>query len=358
MDFVIDWVSVGFISLGLVLFAVAYYIHRQTAKLGKAIARLYELNQQVNRDALDFFEQGWPILNQAGIKYLRAEIEWFGERRTECLGHPEDNYAEQSYEVATEDTRFVLTFCMPKYKGEKTSWMKLILTTYSQILQQDIEHKHAEVLASQKRLERYQLFVQHEVKNIAQFIQLLSEQSEAIEQDADKVQLFDRMHQSLPVMAERARNTIQQMRAPLKAFYGRCEIDLYDQISEVLQMYQLTAELKGHAQVQIACPVLKEVFKNLLGNYRDHGMEETGLQIGIQCQGDRGATVKIQSRLPDGQASIKPERLFEPFWTTSESGMGLGLFLTRELLKQVNSTVEFEQDAEKLCFTLELNNSA
>jgi C4-dicarboxylate-specific signal transduction histidine kinase len=33
--------------------------------------------------------------------------------------------------------------------------------------------------------------------------------------------------------------------------------------------------------------------------------------------------------------------MFEPFWTTSESGMGLGLFLARELLKQFNGEIEF-----------------
>ncbi|MEA3405224.1 MAG: ATP-binding protein, partial [Pseudomonadota bacterium] len=219
-----------------------------------------------------------------------------------------------------------------------------------------VEHKQAEILQSQKRLERYQLFVQHEIKNIAQFIQLLTEQVVQLDQDADKVRLMDRLKSTMPVMAERASNTLQKMQQPLHEFYGSEQVDLATVIEEVLFMYELDADLSGNAQVMIARPVLLEVFKNILGNYRDHALTDQQIKINIQADAEQTAVVTIESVFVVKNSSLNSERLFEPFWTTSESGMGLGLFLTRELLKQVGSEIEFSHKDDKAVFTLRLNN--
>ncbi len=52
----------------------------------------------------------------------------------------------------------------------------------------------------------------------------------------------------------------------------------------------------------------------------------------------------------EADKAVVSERLFEPFWTTSQSGMGLGLFLTRELLQKVGGTVAFYQTEDTLGF--------
>lgn len=356
MDPFADWMALSFVTLGLSLLAVAYYIHRQATRLRKTVARLYELNHQLDRDALDFFEQAWSVLQQAGILSLKADIEWFGERRYQVFGEVFDAGSCKQFQIDQDDMHFRLTLCLPKYSGERLSWLELVVNTYMQILQQDIEHKHAEILVSQKRLERYQMFVQHEVKNIAQFIQLLSEQVAPLESAEDKLRLVDRLQTTLPLMAERAANAVKQMKQPLSEFYGSVSVELNELIEEVLFLYQLKAHVEGRGRVQIARTVLLEVFKNILGNYRDHPVGECPLAIVIEDRGIEGAEIIIQSCLVEQDEALKPERLFEPFWTTSESGMGLGLFLTRELLKQVGSEIEFRQQENQVSFILHLHN--
>ncbi|MDG6774773.1 ATP-binding protein [Thiomicrorhabdus sp. ZW0627] len=357
MDFLTDWVSLSLISIGLVLFWVAYYVRRQTLQLSRIITELYELNHKVGQDALDFFDQAWPILDKAGIYQLQASIEWFGEHRFESFGHDGRRSAiQRSCDVETEDMHFQLTFELPGYKGEKSSWLNLVVTTFIQILQQDLEHKRAEILNSQKRLERYQMFVQHEVKNIAQFIKLLSEQVADIQQDSDKLRLVNRLQDTMPVMAQRATNTIRQMNQPLHEFYQSDLVDLNALIEEVLFMYQLQAELTGEGSVAVARPVLLEVFKNILGNYRDHPVGDCPLSIEIVSENDEDVTVYINSCLQTSNGQLKSERMFEPFWTTSESGMGLGLFLTRELLKQVGGEIQFKQEENQVSFEITLRN--
>ncbi|MDG6779108.1 hypothetical protein QCB44_10360 [Thiomicrorhabdus sp. zzn3] len=356
MDLFADWMALSFVTFGLSLLAVAYYVHRQATRLRKTVARLYELNQQLGRDALDFFEQAWPVLQQAGLLSLKADIDWFGEHRYQVFGKVFDVGSCQHFQIDRDDMHFKLTLCLPKYSGERLNWLELVVNTYIQILQQDIEHKHAEILVSQKRLERYQMFVQHEVKNIAQFIQLLSEQIAPLESAEDKLRLMERLQKTLPLMAERAANAVRQMKQPLSEFYASSAVELNELIEEVLFLYQLQAQVEGWGRVQIARNVLLEVFKNILGNYRDHPVGECPLAIQIEDRGSEGATVTIRSCLQTQNEALKPERMFEPFWTTSESGMGLGLFLTRELLKQVGSEIEFHQQGNQVSFELHLNN--
>jgi len=350
-------ISIFLVLLGLVLFVIAYYFHHQTRLLNQTIAQLYQLNKTVSQDALDFFEQAWLVLEGAGVNKLQANIDWFGECRRISYGKEKKNrLLKKHYFIERDDMQFDLTIWLPRYYGERSGSLDLIVLTFIQILKQDVEHKQAEILQSQKRLERYQLFVQHEIKNIAQFIQLLSEQVVQLDQDADKIRLLDRLKNTMPVMAQRASNTLQKMQQPLHEFYGSEEVGLESVIEEVLFMYELDADLSGKAQVMMARPVLLEVFKNILGNYRDHDLTDQQITISIESSDEQSTIVVIESVLAVKNSVLNSERLFEPFWTTSESGMGLGLFLTRELLKQVGSEIEFSHYADKAVFTLTLNN--
>lgn len=360
MTIVADWISIALILIGLGLLGVAYYVHRQTTRLKQAIAQLYSLNQAVKQDALDFLEQAWPLLQTAGITGMNAQIDWFGERKQRRFGYIEPGAQTETATLEREDMCFVLHFALPGFGAERISRLQLIITTFSQILLQDIEHKQAEILISQKRLERYQMFVQHEIKNIAQFVQLLSEQVESLyaqgSKDDDKLRLVERLQQTLPFMAQRAANTVRQMKQPLADFFDTRPVDLHLLIADVLQMYQLQAHLQGQAVVQIGRPLLLEVFKNILGNYRDHPLGDCGLQIELIDRGQAGVMVVINSCLPGEEQELRSERLFEPFWTTSDSGMGLGLFLTRELLKQVGGEIHFQQQGKQVTFTLYLHH--
>jgi signal transduction histidine kinase len=360
MNIFADWFSITLILVGLALFGAAYYVHSQTSRLKQAISELYSLNQQVNQDALDFLEQAWPLLHAAGIRGMEVQIDWFGESKKNRFGVVASGMETEKVELERDDMHFVLTFALPRQGAERISRLQLIITTFTQILLQDIEHKQAEILISQKRLERYQMFVQHEIKNIAQFVQLLSEQVESLYaqggKDEDKLRLVERLQQTLPFMSQRAANTVRQMKQPLADFFDTRPVDLNLLVEEVLHMYQLQADVQGQAVVQIGRPLLLEVFKNILGNYRDHPLGDCGLKITLNSRGAEGAEVVIASCLPDEGRELRSERLFEPFWTTSDSGMGLGLFLTRELLKQVGGGISFKQHGREVEFKLQLNN--
>ncbi len=347
----------GLIFIGVALFFTAYYFRRQSKQLSKALSDLYSLNQSVKQDALDFLEQAWPILESLGCLKMEANIQWFGEKKQIHFGKKSFVVGKRSvFNIARDDMIFSLDVMLNRKAAEPESLSFLVIKTFVSILEQNLVLKQAEILTSQKRLERYQLFVQHEIKNIAQFIQLLCEQVDTLQEDADKIRLVERLHQSLPAMAERAQKTILQMKRPLEQSYACTELQLQEVLQEVLNMYSLEANILGKATVCLPSVLLTEVFKNILGNFRDHALTEQVIQILIQNDMvEKILSIRILCQRDKRHDQMHPERLFEPFWTTSESGMGLGLFLARELLKQMNGQVFFEQNNESFGFLVKLN---
>ena len=350
------WLSVGLVLLGVVLLVFAYYLRHKAENLRTTLLQLFELNQHVNQDALDFLDQAWPILKQAGLVKIEAQINWFGEGQVKTYASFKKSPFSKRYAVFVEDMSFQLTFFYPSASVKESRWLRLIVTSFLQMLKQDLDHKHAEILISQKRLERYQLLVQHEMKNIAQFIGLLSDQVGQLNHDQDKLKLVNRLQITLPMMSERAKNTLQTMQQPSPAFFVTEAVSLNTVLCNVLAMFEFNnVQPTGHAMVLINQGLLIEAFKNIFGNFRDHKNENLALSIEIK-PADEGAWVMIKSTFDAKAVSIKAERMFEPFWTTSKSGLGLGLFLTRELLNQVNSDIHFVQNAQGLQFKIQLRN--
>ncbi|WP_040727790.1 ATP-binding protein [Thiomicrorhabdus sp. Kp2] len=352
----IQWLWLALIVIGFSLFFTAYYFRRQSKRLNRALSSLYELNQNCHQDALDFFNQAWSILNSVGCAKINANIEWFGERKTVVKGSEERlRLVKQVHSVSREDMRFEIVLFVTKDANQLESMAGLVIKTFLNILEQNLVLKQTEILTSQKRLERYQLFVQHEIKNIAQFIQLLSEQLQTVGNEEAKLKLVERLVNTLPPMALRARKTVEHMQQPLSEFYEGNVYTLKDLIDDVVQMYSLNVLLEGNVSTKLPRQVLLEVFKNILGNFRDHPSSEEPIHISINHNGlEQKVNIRIASHKINDQEFLS-ERMFEPFWTTSESGMGLGLFLSRELLKQLEGQIEFYQnDRAEFGFIIEL----
>ena len=89
-----------------------------------------------------------------------------------------------------------------------------------------------------------------------------------------------------------------------------------------------------HVHVRMDPGHLSQVLTNLLDNARHHGRPHSGPSIiTITCE-RFAASGRIHLQVTDNGAGIPTEaaaRLFEPFFTTSRSGTGLGLYLSREL---------------------------
>jgi two-component system sensor histidine kinase PilS (NtrC family) len=101
----------------------------------------------------------------------------------------------------------------------------------------------------------------------------------------------------------------------------------------------------GDAQVRFDSLHLREVVVNLLGNAIRYASGKPG---SIRVFAAPDATGRIELHVQDDGPGITPEvraHLFEPFYTTSSKGTGLGLYLARELCLNNGAMLDYETRA-------------
>lgn len=91
---------------------------------------------------------------------------------------------------------------------------------------------------------------------------------------------------------------------------------------------------------------LREVLLNLLSNAMRYASNRSG---SIRIHVMRDAANRVELHVQDDGAPIPPEvraHLFEPFYTTSSKGTGLGLYVARELCLNNDAKIDYEYRAD------------
>lgn len=100
----------------------------------------------------------------------------------------------------------------------------------------------------------------------------------------------------------------------------------------------------------------KQILDNLCGNALQYGRPDAG-NIVIEVELSlNGPCIKFYDKGP-GVSTEHLEHLFEPFFTTSHKGTGLGLYLSRELAELNQAKLSYAKQGTPPCFTLNLANA-
>ncbi|MDI3392247.1 ATP-binding protein [Pseudomonas sp. V98_8] len=90
---------------------------------------------------------------------------------------------------------------------------------------------------------------------------------------------------------------------------------------------------------------LEQILDNLIGNaWRHSALEHDPAQVWLELFTDPESQLPILEILDDGPG-VAPDhqaQLFEPFFTTSQQGTGLGLYLSRELCESNQARLDFK----------------
>jgi two-component system, NtrC family, sensor histidine kinase PilS len=207
--------------------------------------------------------------------------------------------------------------------------------------------------------------IAHEIRNplgaISHAGQLLSECSQLSSQDL-------RLTKIITSNSSRVNQIIEDiLRLSRRTDSVREKIDLTNWLNDYLENFYLEHTNQGYAfKLNLsATPLwafidpghLKQIIDNLCQNALRYGQPERG-EILIQMQNSRhGPCIEVI----DNGAGITPEhlkQLFEPFFTTSPSGTGLGLYISKELAELNQAKLSYYlTDENRSCFRLCLQDA-
>jgi signal transduction histidine kinase len=171
------------------------------------------------------------------------------------------------------------------------------------------------------------------MKNIAQFIQFTADHLQATPAGSEQ-QVLNYLRTATPLIRERADRIVRTLKGrqpqnnPLRPYR------LQDEIEQLCRLHRLDCEIQGSADMLAPEHTLDSVLDNILKNYSDFSQPENSLQplihIGISENGEGvDITFESQHTPPD----IPLERLFEPFWSSTPDGLGIGLYQAKQLLE-------------------------
>ena len=203
--------------------------------------------------------------------------------------------------------------------------------------------------------------VAHEIRNplnaIQQSAQLLEESDELDESDRQLAQIIDkqsrRLNRLVTDILDTARNSENapvtlQPAAWLEEFLNHYRLSLDDSPIEI----RLDTE-ENLPAIRFDPDQLQQILWNLLHNAKKHGKPATGsLDIHLHAVADDSGKKVVLSVCDNGQPLAQDEqnRLFDPFYSTNITGVGLGLYIAHELCRKNDARLDFLRHYNRNCF--------
>jgi len=206
--------------------------------------------------------------------------------------------------------------------------------------------------------------IAHEIRNplgaISHAAQLLSESPELTKPDHRMVQIIQENSKRMNTTIESVLNLSRKREASrenieLSNWLQKFREDFVRQSTLSMKQINLYVE-PSDAEIQFDPNHFDQIMWNLCRNAEKYAHEHASmLRLDIQCMQPAHTRDLILSVIDNGSGinEVGQERLFEPFYTTSTKGTGLGLFMARELCLSNGANLEYVQlKGQGSCFRI------
>jgi two-component system sensor histidine kinase DctS len=296
------------------------------------------------------------------------QVEAYRHRQSERLAPGAGEPSREGYETVfmrKNGERFpVMVYEAPLVDrvGKHTGWMGAVLDLSAQRKVEDLSRQQQERLQATARLAsvgEMASLLSHELNQpLAAIASYATGSLNLIDDPAeDTLAMVQQALQRIAEQAERAGRVIKSVHDFVRRRHQAHEVIAADAlIDSVLPLVRLQARKSGaRIELDIGQPVprvkidrtmLEQVLLNLARNglqamERETPLENRVLTLRVQLVQQRWAAFSVIDAGP-GIAAEVGQKLFTPFFTTRDEGMGLGLSLCRTVVEQHGGAIDFE----------------
>ncbi|WP_022950528.1 two-component system sensor histidine kinase NtrB [Leucothrix mucor] len=345
-----------------------------TAELAKRrgvdLANLSQLNQSI----LDQLQTGILVVERTGVIRHMNPTAW------DMLGRPADWRSKPLRDFAPELNAHykhwvanvcpkVVSYDIKHWKTTELSFRLAQLGTRSSgasliYLEDTSAQREKQQGVKMASLGQLTANIAHEIRNplgaISHAAQLLSESPELTKPDQRMVQIIQENSKRMNTTIESVLNLSRKREASreniaLGQWLQKFREDFVRRSSLTMRQVNLHVEPLD-AEIQFDPNHFDQIMWNLCRNAEKYAHEDSEeLQLDIQCSQPAHTRDLILSVIDNGVGitEVARERLFEPFYTTSTKGTGLGLFMARELCLSNGANLEYVQlNGRGSCFRI------
>jgi signal transduction histidine kinase len=340
------------ILAGTTILLVMAWLLRQARRQTRLNLDLLRLNESLHFDLPDFLRRCWPQLSQAGFSGLSWQLDWFGTWVTGTEGTTKEDALHRRLDV--QEISLEVSLHHDKRRWEQRYFSESLAEIFFLLLHVDMWIKMGAVQGAFSQAAKLGLFLQHDMKNIAQFIRLAADQLAGTAPEHEPA-LLNTLKAAMPSVRDRADRILGTLSG--SGLVGEIRpVSLAEAWQQAANMRGLEMEIHGAATAAVALETLHSIIDNLLGNYADlaHQTPENPPLIRIALSEKDGQALSIIQDV-HGRPCTRPERLFEPFWSEQGKGIGIGLYQARQLAVSASGSLEIQAPSDQpLSFVLKL----
>lgn len=340
------------ILIGTTIIAVLTYLWWQARSASQLNLALIRLNEQKQFDVPLFLQNVWPLLKESGLRGFVWQLNWYGVVLKGEHGNRDGK--EIVREIAISEMTVIVYFYQ-KQRGEKRYFDTTLIETVMLLLHTDMWIKAGSVDSTISQMAKLTLFLEHDMKNVAQFIQLMSDQLEMVTPDKE-AQLLSYLSRAAPMIRQRADHIVKTLTMSQAQEEMATIVSVDEVLHRLCHFYQLEYNLQGQASVLLLENTFENALENILKNYQDMPSNDAGKKPFVQCiitSNEHDIQISITSNNTAPAEHL--ERLFEPFWTNNSDGLGIGLYQAKHMLEKCNASISAAKSATgQVLFTIQI----
>ena len=345
-----------FVAAGVALLAAIAYLARLVSRHRRALAKLLKL-AKTSLDPLQLPAAAWPALADGGIKRLDFAGNWFGQPVQGSFGAAQDDSRPFAFKVASEvDVHLIFQLYARTDRGEARLFAENLAGVFRLLLETAVHSKMEALSATLAEQARLTLYLQHDLRNLAQWVEWLATDFASAQNDAALLSVAQRLRTGAPHAATRARrilNATCKTRPTIPPVLQ--PIALADFISQAAEHAGIAVTIDQDAFVLLRRDLLDRTLDNLFTNVapllRSH--PDLIIAVTISQEADKVLAKINMPHLPE-VAQLPPEKLFEPFASGRPGGLGLGLYQAHKSLLEAGGELAAEVCDQHICFNLNL----
>jgi len=344
----LEWIAAGLLLAGLSIALSLWWMRREAGRFVALANELIGRRVEIGADVLAWFDVARPTLQRAGIRGLRYRGSWFG-------GQVEGEWGERSGErrtrpLAAGDLAITVELWLRPVRGERRLLREGLLSVFDLLLQQSILTKSEAVAAALAQQAELSLYLQHDLKNLTQWVLLVTDQFMEAE-DAQLLPLARHLREHAPLARQRAERLVEQLGREAPSAPPMQTVPLLEQARVFASLHGLQLRTASD-EIPLTLPrrslerLLDPLFASLAGiNGQPPAVD---LQV-------RDFPEHRELRLRSPRKPAQPvARLFEPRFEGSDGQLTLGLYQARLTALSLGGALTAQTEGEEIVFLITL----
>jgi len=345
----LDFLYPTLIFSGLIILTVLYYLKRTASNFLLVLTEIIKMNELNEYDPVKFIDNLPQLINKLGIKGYSYYFFFLDTEYQKPFSHTKYSIKKFVYD---QDFTVYIEISPGKLRWERSYLGILLVETIFLLLKIDVNLHLRSTNKALSEFSKINTFLSHDIKNLAQFINIMEHNLSESLSDSDKDRLISYLKTTAPSLKMRADRVLYALAnnakeyLPEKDILAPCEIA--KNIASILNVnldctgeeIELYSERKG----------LIIIFENIIKNFYDKSISESGISLCFTVQEvDDGVLMSFKD---NGSRLSDPEKIFEPFYSEKKGGLGIGLYHCRNIANNMHGTLWAENTPEGPVFNL------